>query len=64
MDGVHITEPFEGRYFLGTVLNVAMPDATARPLSHWVVNGERVDGNNGRLRFQIESDLMVEVQPI
>ena len=64
VDGVHITEPFEGRYFLGTVLNVAMPDATARPLSHWVVNGERVDGNNGRLRFQIESDLMVEVQPI
>ena len=64
VDDVLITEPFEGRYFQGKRLNVAMPDTTERPLSHWVVNGERVDGNDDRLQLQLQSDLTVEVRLI
>lgn len=58
VDGYAETGVYEGRYFHGQTLRVERLDATAPPISHWLVNGARVDG--ARLELVVNADTVIE----
>ena len=49
IDGFPETGPYAGSYFRGQTFSVRLADEDASRLSHWVVDGERVDGAQLRL---------------
>ena len=61
IDGELVTETFNGRYFPGMVIDVSLPSSAEDGFSHWVVNGQRVDGNDPHLQIRLESDVTIEV---
>ncbi len=49
IDGFPETGPYSGAYFRGQTFTATLADEDAGKLSHWVVDGERVDGTALRL---------------
>lgn len=58
VDGYLETGVYQGRYFRGQTLRVESLDAAAAPISHWLVNGARVDG--ARLELVVDAPTVIE----
>ena len=59
VDGSLVEGSFEGRYFPGTTLELALPAATSRTVSHWDVDGTpRAEGAR-ELRMRVDADVTV-----
>ena len=62
IDGVLVTERYEGRYFPEMLLDISLPESDPSARSHLIVNGQRVDGNGRHVQLHIEADVTIEVR--
>ena len=63
IDGFEERGPYRGAYFPGQTMSLEVTGSAAPTFSHWLVNGDRVDGGgaHGRaLRLTVETSLTIE----
>ena len=60
IDGQPVGSAFEGLYFPGTTLVIAVTDASRETFSHWVVDGAPMSDRTPRIEVRVDRNLIVE----
>jgi hypothetical protein len=60
IDGFSSKSGYEGWYFKGSDITVNVRSKSGKPLSYWMVNGQKIESNNNQLRYTINSATSIE----